>query len=91
MSGFLTSSTWASSLYVIAEAASISPFRNAIMSKFCLTTVTSLSGSMPFLTSAARCSNSLPRIQTPNFLPRIFLNVLMPLALNVTSVVPERA
>ena len=31
---------------------------------------------MPFFTSAASCSNSFPKIQTPNFLPRIFLNVV---------------
>jgi hypothetical protein len=61
------------------------------MSKFCLTSVTSLSGFIPFFTSAARCSNSFPKIQTPNFLPRIFLNVLIPLDLKVTSVVPLRA
>src|SRR6266498_4760358 len=69
VSGFFVSSTWASSLYVIADAASISCFRNATMSKFCLTRVTSFFGSSPHLTSAACCSNSFPRIQTPYFLP----------------------
>ena len=61
------------------------------MSKFCLTSVTSFFGSRPALTSAACCSNSLPKIQTPYFLPFIFAIVLMPLFLNVTSVVPLRA
>ena len=48
------------------------------MSKFCLTSVTSFFGSRPALTSAACCSNSLPKIQTPYFLPFIFAIELMP-------------
>ena len=60
------------------------------MSKFCLTRVTSFFGSSPAFTSAACCSNSLPRIQTPYFFPFIFLIVLIPLSFQVTSVVPLR-
>ena len=65
--------------------------RNASMSKFCLTSVTSLSGFIPFFDSAARCSNSLPKIQTPNFLPAHLLERVDAADLNVTSVVPLRA
>ena len=61
------------------------------MSKFCLTSVTSFFGSRPALTSAASCSNSLPKIQTPYFFPFICAIELIPASLNVTSVVPLRA
>ena len=47
-------------------------------------------GLMPFLTSAAKSSFSLPQHQTPTFLPAIFLIVLMPLDFHVSSVMPER-
>src|SRR4029078_5435472 len=58
-----------------------------------LTIVTSpeLEWSIPFFWSAAKSSGSFPQHQTPTFLPRLFLIVLIPLDFHVSSVIPERA
>ena len=63
------------------------------MSNGCWTIVTRLFfvGSIPFLTSAAKSSNSFPKSQLPTFLPRIFAIVLIPESFQVISVMPERA
>ena len=61
------------------------------MSNGWLTIVTlfELFGSIPFLTSAAKSSFSLPQHQTPTFLPFICATFVMPLALWVSSVMPD--
>ena len=60
------------------------------MSNGWLTIVTSslLFGSIPFFTSAAYSSFSLPQHQTPTFLPFIPATSVMPLSFQVTSVMP---
>src|SRR5690242_3147531 len=78
--GFGVSSTCASSLYVIAAAASTFRDRKRVMSNGWLTIVTALFefGLIPFLLSAAKSSGWLPQHQTPTFFFAIFLIVLMP-------------
>jgi len=76
-------------LYVIAEAASISRLRNATMSKFCLTSVTSFLG-RGCLDERRLLLELVTEDQTPYFLPFIFWIELIPLSFHVTSVVPLR-
>ena len=91
MSGFSCSSTWASSLYVIAAAASTSRLRKRFMSNGCATISTSFCGSIPFFVSAAKSLCSLPPSQTPTFLPSSSVMSSRPVSFHVTSVMPQRA
>ena len=93
VSGFFCSSTCASSLYVIAAAASTCFDTKRLMSNGWLTIVTSslFFGSIPFFVSAAKSSNSLPQHHTPTFLPFMAATFSIPLSFHVTSVMPERA
>src|SRR3954451_9732350 len=92
VAGFFDSSTCASSLYVIAAAASMRWLRKSVIVNGWLKIVTSdlLFGLMPFFVSAAYNSNWLPQHQTPTFLPFIALTVVTPLFLKLTSVIPDR-
>ena len=90
VSGFSTSSTCASSLYVIAAAASTSRLRRSSIENGWAMTSTSSCGSIPFFVSAANSLCSLPLIHTPTFLPRSFVMSSRPVSFHVTSVIPER-
>ena len=89
--GFFDSSTWASSLYVIAEAESTWLLRNRFMSNGCWTIVTPwfLSGSMPAFVSAAKSSYWFPPSQFATFLPFIFAIEVMPELFHVSCVIPS--
>src|SRR2546430_17518435 len=91
--GFFDSSTWASSLYVIAEAESTWCWTKKPMLNGSWTIVTSfeLFGLIPYFVSAANRSHWLPPSQLATFLCFICAIVLMPEDFHVICVIPERA
>src|SRR5437660_2741067 len=91
--GFFDSSTWASSLYVIAEAESTWCLTKKSMLNGSWTIVTSfeLFGSIPYLVSAAQRSHWLPPSPLASFLCFICAIVLIPDDFHVIWVIPERA
>ena len=90
--GFFCSSTCASSLYVIADAAATWRFMKKFMSNGCWKIVTPfcLTGSIPNLASAAKTSYSLPPSQFATVLPFIFATLLIPVSFHEISVSPLR-
>ena len=90
--GFTDSSTCASSLYVMADAASTWRFmkKSMLNGSWKIFTPCWCTGSMPFLTSAAKTSYSLPPSQLATVFPFIFATVLMPVSFQVINVRPLR-
>src|SRR5207247_2113902 len=88
--GFFDSRTCATSLYVIAEAASAWRFmKKSIVNGSCtIFTPLLCAGSMPCFASAANTSNSLPPSQLATFLFFSFAIEFSPVSFHVSSVKP---